>query len=204
MAASISSFSHRRYKISLFFLQRNWSPSVFISRSISFSVIHVNVDIEMKSKERAGICCSRPFISKRPGSYAIYRRNALVLEMQNFIPSYMKGWTYLRTYPVRTIFSEPKFLGCIDYLIFLPMVVRSARFARARAPLKTAELKIRIKSFTNYCLCNRACKHHLEHKVADQPLRWLDIVFQGQYLPSLSVNCVAINKDLEKLTPRLY
>ena len=35
-------------------------------------------------------------------------------------------------------------------------------------------------------------------------LRWLDIVFQGQYLPSLSVNCVAINKDLEKLTPQLH
>ena len=35
-------------------------------------------------------------------------------------------------------------------------------------------------------------------------LRWLDIVFQGQYLPSLSVNCVAINKDSEKLTPQLY
>ena len=35
-------------------------------------------------------------------------------------------------------------------------------------------------------------------------LRWLDIVFQGQYLPRLSVNYVAINKDLEKLTPQLY
>ena len=35
-------------------------------------------------------------------------------------------------------------------------------------------------------------------------LRWLDIVFQSQYLPSLSVNYVAINKDLEKLTPQLY
>ena len=36
-------------------------------------------------------------------------------------------------------------------------------------------------------------------------LRWLDTVFQGQYLvPSLSVNYVAINKDLEKLTPLLY
>ena len=29
-------------------------------------------------------------------------------------------------------------------------------------------------------------------------LRWLDTVFQGQYLPSLSVNYVAINKGLEK------
>ena len=35
-------------------------------------------------------------------------------------------------------------------------------------------------------------------------LRWLDIVFQGQYLPSLSVSNVAISKDLEKLTPQLY
>ena len=35
-------------------------------------------------------------------------------------------------------------------------------------------------------------------------LRWLDTVFQGQYLPRLSVNYVAINKDLEKLTPQLY
>ena len=35
-------------------------------------------------------------------------------------------------------------------------------------------------------------------------LRWLDTVFQGQYLPSLSINFVAINKVLEKLPPQLY
>ena len=35
-------------------------------------------------------------------------------------------------------------------------------------------------------------------------LRWLDTVFQGQYPPRLSVNYVAINKVLEKLTPQLY
>ena len=29
-------------------------------------------------------------------------------------------------------------------------------------------------------------------------LRWLTKVFYGLYLPSLSINCVAINKDLEK------
>ena len=29
-------------------------------------------------------------------------------------------------------------------------------------------------------------------------LRWLDTVFQGQYLPSLSINYVAIDEDLEK------
>ena len=35
-------------------------------------------------------------------------------------------------------------------------------------------------------------------------LRWLDTVIQGQYLPSLSINYVAMNKDLEKLPPQLY
>ena len=56
-----------------------------------------------------------------------------VLEMQNFIPSYMKGWTYVRTYG-RTILSEPKCLGCIDNQTFLPMVLCCAResFAKNR------------------------------------------------------------------------
>ena len=35
-------------------------------------------------------------------------------------------------------------------------------------------------------------------------LRWLDIVFQGQYLPSLSINYVAKIEVLEKLPPQLY
>ena len=35
--------------------------------------------------------------------------------------------------------------------------------------------------------------------MSKQPLRWLDTVFQGQYLPSLSINYVAVNKDLEKI-----
>ena len=62
-------------------------------------------------------------------------RNVRVLEMQNFIPAYMKGWKYVGTYPSRRIFSEPKFLGCIDYQIFLPMVLLNAPFAHARALL---------------------------------------------------------------------
>ena len=87
--------SHRHYKIFMFFFQRIWSPLFFVARSSSFSVIHVNVDIKIKSKERVGFVVV-VFISKSPGSYAIYRRNAQVLEMQNFIPAYMKGWTYGR------------------------------------------------------------------------------------------------------------
>ena len=64
-----------------------WS---FISRSSSFSVIQTL--ILSRKKEWAFVVV---FIFKRPGSYAIYRRNARVLEMQNFIPAYM-------TNPVRT------------------------------------------------------------------------------------------------------
>ena len=57
VAASISPFSHRRYKIFMFFFQRNWSPLFFVSRSNSSSVIHVNVGIEIKLKERIGFHC---------------------------------------------------------------------------------------------------------------------------------------------------
>ena len=33
---------------------------------------------------------------------------------------------------------------------------------------------------------------------------WLDRVFQGQYLPSFSIDYVAINKGLKKLSAQLY
>lgn len=51
VAACISPFPHRRYNsFFMFFFQRNWPPLIFISRPSSFPVIHVNVDIEIKSK----------------------------------------------------------------------------------------------------------------------------------------------------------
>ena len=40
------SFSHHSYEILMFFFQRNSSPLFLITRSSSFSVIHVNVDIK--------------------------------------------------------------------------------------------------------------------------------------------------------------
>ena len=48
------SFPHRRYKIFMLFFQQNSSPFFLTSRFSSFSVIHVNVDIKIKSKERIG------------------------------------------------------------------------------------------------------------------------------------------------------
>ena len=47
-------FSHRRFKIFTLFFQRNWCPLFFISRCGSLSVMHVNVEIKVKSKERIG------------------------------------------------------------------------------------------------------------------------------------------------------
>ena len=36
------------------------------------------------------------------------------------------------------------------------------------------------------------------------PLRWLDWIFLGGYLPSLSINYVAMSKDMGKRLPQLY
>ena len=35
-------------------------------------------------------------------------------------------------------------------------------------------------------------------------LRWLNWIFLGGYLPSLSINYVAMSKDMEKRLPQLY
>ena len=35
-------------------------------------------------------------------------------------------------------------------------------------------------------------------------LKWLDWIFFRGYLPSLSINCVAMSKDMGKRLPQLY
>ena len=80
----------------MFQFQRNWSPLVLISRSSSFSVIQVIQTLRLSRKKESAFVVV-VFISKRPGSYAIYRRNARVLKMQNFIPAYIRWCTYVRT-----------------------------------------------------------------------------------------------------------
>ena len=37
-----------------------------------------------------------------------------------------------------------------------------------------------------------------------EELRWLDWIFLGGYLPSLSINYVRMSKDMEKRLPQLY
>ena len=40
--------------------------------------------------------------------------------------------------------------------------------------------------------------------LSDPLLRWLDWIFWGWYLPSLSINYVGMSKDMEKRLPQLY
>ena len=96
---------------------------LFLSLALALSLLSETMWILQLSRKKESALLLSFFISR---SLAIYRRNGRVLEMQNFTPAYMKGYYVL-------IFLEPKFIGCIDNQIFLPIVLRCE--ARARAPL---------------------------------------------------------------------
>ena len=70
--------------------------------------------------------------------------------------------------------------------------------------MKKPQTKIEKIVRAHYRFCHQAISQFLIpiSFVGDVLLRWLDTVFQGQYLPSLSINNVSINKDLEiKIAP---
>ena len=116
----------------MLFLRRYWSPLFFISRSSSFSVIHVNVDIKMNLKERTGLVVVvffslkvRVVISLRTADafpvVAPLRSQARWL--CDLPPKCAGTWNAkfqsglhegmdVGTYSVWTILLKPKFLGC--------------------------------------------------------------------------------------------
>ena len=112
----------------MFFFQRNWLP-FFISRSSYCSVINIKVEIkilvERKTHRGLGfVAVFFLFLKVRVAmQFTTETREYLTREILTL--SYMKGWTY-----VRTIFSEIKFLGCIDNKMFLPMVLRFVHLRR--------------------------------------------------------------------------
>ena len=61
------------------FLSTKFLSLFIISRSGSFSVIHISVDIKLKLSL---------------GFVAIFSQNTKMFEMQNYIPAYVKGWTH--------------------------------------------------------------------------------------------------------------
>ena len=102
------------------------------------------------------------FISKRPRSYAIYRRNARVLEMQNLIPAFMKRWTYVRTTPYRRFSQNQNFLDAQITKFSYPIVLRCAREISARTqkvdksfrkPKIQSDTLTSQHSHTPLCLC---------------------------------------------------
>ena len=54
-------------------------------------------------------------------------------------------------------------------------------------------------------MCETQCDVILFYsKIDSSDLRWLDWIFLGGYLPSLSINYVGMSKDMEKRLPQLY
>ena len=70
-----------------------------------------SVDIKVKSKKKDSALLLF-FLPEISGNHTIYRQSARVLETRNLTSAYMKGvgWGWG---DLRTILSEPKFLGWI-------------------------------------------------------------------------------------------
>ena len=62
--------------------------------------------------------------------------------------------------------------------------------------------------FKNRTIYKMALQVKKEKKPSDKDfliyLRWLDWIFWGWYLPTLSINYVCMSKDMEKRLPQLY
>ena len=97
VAASIN--SHRRYKMFIFSFQRNMCPLFlflffFLFLALALSLLSESMWTLKVSRKKELASLLLFFISRSP---AIYLRNGRVLEMQNFTPAYMKGYTYILT-----------------------------------------------------------------------------------------------------------
>ena len=87
------------------------SISRFLTTAIKFTSFSSNEIVRLRSlslalalsllstsmKERRGFVIVVVLVSQSPGGFAIYRRNAWVLEMRNFIPG-LHEWVDVRTH----------------------------------------------------------------------------------------------------------
>ena len=111
--------------IFMFFFLRNSSPLFSVTRSSSFSVIHLSVNIKYNVEKDTTLLL---FFSQSPGGH----------ELPTCRLSYSTLvclWCERSGGRVRWLLKISKFLGYIGYQIFSPMVLRFARFARERASL---------------------------------------------------------------------
>ena len=110
-------------KFSCFLFQRNSSPWCSFTRSSSFSVIHMSVHIKNNVEKNTTF-----FFSKSLG------HSKLNLELHLDYYTCWLSYFFIVGVPVvqtdgrsggRTVTWLPKFLGCIGYQIFSPMVLRA-------------------------------------------------------------------------------
>ena len=97
------------------------------------------------------------------------------IKVCHLAPADMKWCTY-----ERTIFSEPKFLGSIDYHIFLPMVLPCVRFARERAPLQFIFFSEQQPLYGNYSTLVSPTNTVISYTVAYSS-RWLPKPWQALF-----------------------
>ena len=112
------------------FLPTNSSLLFSITRSSSFSVIHVSVNIKNNvEKDRSLLLL---FLSKSPGGYAIsFRCIWAAIPVDWIILHWYACGADGRSGGRCTVTWLPNFLGWVVYYIFLPMVLRCARESSA-------------------------------------------------------------------------
>ena len=127
-------------KFSCFFFQRNSSPWCSFTRSSSFSVIHMSVHIKNNVEKNTTF-----FFSKSPG------HSKLNLELHLGYYTCWLSYFFIVGVPVvqtdgrsggRTVTWLPKFLGCIGYQIFSPMVLRARESSAINTEFHGAERRL--------------------------------------------------------------
>ena len=112
--------------IFMFSSLQNSSLLFSITRSSSFSVIHVSVNIKKNVEKDTTLLLF--FLSKSPGRHAIFSKQKLELHL-GCHTCWLNYFTLVclwcgRTVGWCTVTWLPNFLGWVDYFIFLPMVLR--------------------------------------------------------------------------------
>ena len=73
------------------------------------------------------------------------------------------------------------------------------RFSYKRLTIPEENKTLLVSSYGNIVLESLKTRNEFYAE-----LRWLEWIFLGGYLPSLSINYVAMSKDMEKRFPQLY
>ena len=140
MAASISPFPHRRYKILMFFFRRNWSP-LFFTLALALSLLSTTIQtLKLSRKKESALLLLFLLLKVREAMRftAETCRNVRVLEMQNFIPAYMRGWTYVTVDLLRTKIS---WMHRLPNFLTHGVPLRALR-ARESSAIKTASKQV--------------------------------------------------------------